>query len=88
MTVQDAHPIPVNPMNQKKCAAPLQLKVALKGDQRLVENVILEVRAIAQRYGLEIPSVSVVRQPSVGPKTKTLAPRRKPGTSGSRSFSI
>jgi hypothetical protein len=74
--------------SRKKCSAPsvtkktprvpMQMSVALIGDQRLAENLILEVRALAKRYGLEIPSVEVVRQPRVGPKVKlTLARKSK-----------
>jgi len=43
----------------------MELRVALSGDQRVAENLILEVRAIAQRCGLEIPNIQVVRQPKV-----------------------
>ena len=46
----------------------MKLEVALTGDQRATESLILEVRAIAQRFGLEIPSVQILRQPRVGPK--------------------
>jgi hypothetical protein len=56
--------------------APMQLSVALTGDQRLAENLILEVRAMAKRYGLEIPSVEIVRQPRVGPKVKLTSGRK------------
>jgi hypothetical protein len=61
----------------------MELRVAVSGDQRVVENLILEVRAIAQRCGLEIPNIRVVRQPKVGPKTpkkKKSNPRRKCGS--------
>jgi hypothetical protein len=60
----------------------MELRVALTGDQRVAENLILEVRAIAQRCGLEIPNIQVVRQPKVGPKTqkKKVRPRRKSGS--------
>jgi len=60
----------------------MELRVALSGDQRVVENLILEVRAIAQRCGLEIPNIRIVRQPKVGPKTpkKKANPRRKSGS--------
>jgi hypothetical protein len=53
---------------RRKLPAPIQMNVVLKGDQRLAENVILEVRAIAKRHGLEIPSVRVVHRRAVGPK--------------------
>ncbi len=72
-------------MNRKKGDALMQVKVVLAGDQRLAENVILEVRALAQRYGLEAPNVSVTRQPAVGPKSKNATPRRKPRSKAGRS---
>jgi len=57
-------------VTRTKPRAPMQLSVGLTGDQRLAENLILEVRAIAKRYGLETPNVEIVRQPRVGPKVK------------------
>jgi hypothetical protein len=68
---------PVGRATSKKSVAPLQLRVALTGDQRLAENVIIEVLAAARRCGLDPPSVEVIRQPRVGPKEK-LMPGRKP----------
>ena len=67
-------------MTSKKSAAPMQLKIALTGDQRLTENVILEVRAVARRYGLEIPSIEVERRPSTPPKTAKSKSRRGGGS--------
>jgi hypothetical protein len=61
---------------KKKPAGPLQLRIGLTGDQRLTENVIIEVLAAARRCGLDPPSVQVIRQPRVGPKQK-LTPSRK-----------
>jgi hypothetical protein len=61
---------------RRKSAAPTQMRVALRGDQRMAENFILEVRALAARCGLEIPSVQITRQPAVGSKTK----KRKVGS--------
>jgi hypothetical protein len=63
-------------VTKKAPAAPMQLSVALTGDQRLAENLILEVRAMAKRYGLEIPSVEIVRQPRVGPKVRLTSGRK------------
>jgi hypothetical protein len=63
-------------VTKKKSRPPMQLSVALTGDQRLTENLILEVRAMAKRYGLETPNIEVVRQPRLGPKVK-LTPGRK-----------
>jgi len=72
---------PAPPVNRKKPSAPVEFRVVLTGNQRLTENFILEVRAIAQRCGLEIPSVQVIRQPKVGPKTikKNVRSCRKTG---------
>jgi hypothetical protein len=55
----------------------MQLEIAMTGDRRLAENVILEVRALAHRYGLQMPSVRVMRQSSTSPKTETLKSRRR-----------
>ena len=57
----------------------MQLSVALTGDQRFAENVILEVRALAQRFGLEVPSIKVVLRRANGPKTAKAMSRRKRG---------
>ena len=51
-----------------KSFAPLELRVALKGDKQLTENVIVEVLAAARRLGLAPPKVQVLRKPRVGPK--------------------
>jgi hypothetical protein len=56
--------------------APMQMSVALTGDQRSAESLILEVRAMARRYGLEMPSVEIVRQPRVGPKVQLTSGRK------------
>jgi hypothetical protein len=63
-------------VTKKKSRPPLQLSVALTGDRRLTENLILEVRAMAKRYGLETPNIDVVRQPRVGPKVKLTSGRK------------
>jgi len=68
-------------MDRKKSDAPMELRVVLAGDRRRAENLILEVRAIAQRCRLEMPSVQVIRQPNVGAKTtkkKKVPSHRKP----------
>jgi hypothetical protein len=44
------------------------LRVALKGDKQLSENVIVEVLAAARRLGLAAPDVQVLRKPRAGPK--------------------
>jgi hypothetical protein len=74
-------PTSARPVDRKKSGAPAELRVVLTGDRRVTENLILEVRAIAQRCGLEMPSVQVIRQPNVGAKTtktKKVASNRKP----------
>jgi hypothetical protein len=63
-------------VTKKKPRAPMQLSVALTGDQRLTENLILEVRDVAKRYGLEIPDIQVRRQPRLGPKVKLASGRK------------
>jgi hypothetical protein len=67
-------------MSRKKPDAPMELKVVLKGDRRLAENMILEVRAIARRFGLEIPNISVTGRPPVGPKAEKMTSNRKSGS--------
>ena len=42
--------------------------ISLTGDRTMVENVILEVRALAQKFGLEIPDITVIREPTIVPK--------------------
>jgi hypothetical protein len=53
---------------KSKSSEPLQLQIALTGDQALTENMIMEVLAAARRAGLEPPKVEVFRKPRVGPK--------------------
>ena len=43
------------------------LTVALTGDRAMVENV-LEVRALAQKFGLTGPHVTLIREPAIVPK--------------------
>ena len=68
----------VAPVAKKKQGSPMQLSVSLVGDQRLTQNLILEVREAARRCGLEVPDVRILQQPRVGPKVK-LPPGRKSG---------
>ena len=51
-----------------KSSAPIEMRVALKGDKQLTENVIIEVLAAARSLGLQAPKVQVLRKPRVGPK--------------------
>jgi hypothetical protein len=61
---------------KKKTKSPMQLSVSLVGDQRLTQNLILEVCEAAKRHGLEIPDIQVLQQPRVRPKVKLKSPRR------------
>jgi len=45
---------------RSKPRAPAKLEVVLEGDRRLAEDLILEVRALAERYGLEVPTAKIV----------------------------
>jgi hypothetical protein len=60
----------------KTLQSPMQMRVALTGDRRLAENLILEVRAMAARCGLEPPTVEVASQPRVGAKVKLPSSRK------------
>ena len=54
----------------------VRLEVALAGDTRLVENVVLQVRELAQRLGLGVPQVRILRRStSKAPKQKGRMPR-------------
>lgn len=55
----------------------MRLKIGLKGDQRLTEKVILEVKAAARRLGLEIENVEVIRKPSTSRKARKPASGQK-----------
>jgi hypothetical protein len=61
---------PVGLVSKKKSGKGTQLSLVIAGDRRLAENVVVEVRAIAQRLGMEIPKIEVVRQPSARLKAK------------------
>jgi hypothetical protein len=56
----------------------LQLRIALRGDQGLTENVIMEVLAAARRVGLGPAKVEVFRKPRVGPKQSLVKSRKSP----------
>jgi hypothetical protein len=47
---------------------PMMLTLALSGDRVMVENVILDVRALAQKLALEISDVAVIDKPGIVPK--------------------
>jgi len=57
----------------------MRLKISLNGNERLTENLILEVKAAASRLGLEkeIEYVEVIRQTSTARKVRKLASGRK-----------
>jgi hypothetical protein len=59
-------------------SSPMQLKIGVAGDRRLTENVILEMRAAAERIGLDISNIEVVGQAPSGRKTRKPASPRKP----------
>jgi hypothetical protein len=44
------------------------MKIELTGDRAAAENIILEIRALAQKFSLKIPNVTVIREPAVVPK--------------------
>jgi len=62
----------------------MKLKIVVKGDRRLAENVILEVRALGRRYGLGTPTIEVTPQPLMGPKAAKVPSRRMAGGRGRR----
>jgi hypothetical protein len=70
-------------VNEKK-PVPVECSIVLKGDRRLAEDLILEVRAIAEQFGLEPTSIQVTRQRSLRAKAtprakaKQATIRRKP----------
>ena len=68
MTASKAKRPAARPAAKAKSPAPIELRVAVKGDKLLTENVIVEVLAAARRLGLEAPKVQVLRKPRVGPK--------------------
>ena len=52
-------------MKTKKAAASTEFMLTVSGGRRVEEELILEVRALAQRCGLEIQSVQIIPQPDV-----------------------
>jgi hypothetical protein len=47
----------------KKTDAPTEFKLTVSGGRRVEEELILEIRALARRCGLEVQSVQIVPQP-------------------------
>jgi len=58
-------------MGRKKLCTPMQLKLTLKGDRRMAEKLILEVKSAAQLCGLGVPTIEVQRRSMIRPKTKS-----------------
>jgi len=50
-------------MSAEGSTSTLHVEVVLDNDRRLAENIVLELRALAWRQGLEVTSVTVVRSP-------------------------
>jgi hypothetical protein len=77
-------------MSRKTSRAPIQINFVLKGDKRLVENLIFEVRAIAERRGLEMPKVRIAHSPAVGPKVANSRAEKvkSPGSNARRRPSV
>jgi hypothetical protein len=50
-------------MSAEELASSLHVEVVLDDDRRLAENIVLELRALACRQGLEVTSVTVARSP-------------------------
>jgi len=71
-------------VTRKSTAPRAVLRVDLMGDERVAEEVILEVRALAQRYGLEMPEARVERLRVAGPKAKKPLPPRRPASRSRR----
>jgi hypothetical protein len=68
MTASKTKQSPSRRAAKAKSTVPFELRLALKGDKQLTENVIVEVLAAARRLGLTAPDVQVLRKPKVGPK--------------------
>jgi hypothetical protein len=51
-------------------ASSMRLEVALGCDRRLAEEVILAVRALSRRFGLDEPHVTIVKRASAAPSVK------------------
>jgi hypothetical protein len=68
MTASKTKQSPSRLAARAKTTVPFELRLALKGDKQLTENVIVEVLAAARRLGLTAPDVQVLRKPKVGPK--------------------
>jgi hypothetical protein len=81
-------PLPRAEAGPAAARAAAQLEIAVAGDRRLAEAVILRVQELARDHGLEVPEATVVSR-SARPKTSRSAsrhrsaPRRPPSSSPS-----
>ena len=76
MTAARKKQLAKTPEAKKRSPKSLQLRIALRGDQALTENVIMEVLAAARRAGLGPAKVEVFRKPRVGPKQSLVRGRK------------
>ena len=60
----------------KREPSAMQMKLTVAGDRRLAENVVLEVRALARRFGLEIKDVEM----QSGARPRLARPRGRAAT--------
>jgi hypothetical protein len=56
-------------LTKKKSVTPAALEIAVAGDRRHTENLIVQVRAAARKFGLDVSGVHIVPKSSVRPKT-------------------
>ena len=63
-------------MNEEK-SQPLTLQLDVAGDRRAAENVILEVRAVAERLGLNIADIQVTDEPAQAAKKRKPPSRQR-----------
>jgi hypothetical protein len=69
-------------VTNKKLVTPDTLEIVVAGDRRLTENLIVEVRATAREFGLDVSGIQIVRQSSIRPKASKRRLRRTPKKSG------
>lgn len=68
-------------MKTKETDAPTEFRLTVSGGRRVEEELILEIRALAQHCGLEVQSVQIVPQPkpkvAAAKSTKNKLARKK-----------
>jgi hypothetical protein len=64
-------------VTRKPAASRAELRVDVSGDRRVAEEIIVEMRALARRYGLEMPEARIVKVRGVGSSAKTPLPPRR-----------